>query len=164
MSLGLAGGTGDVVVGLKQQLGPVYGFDLSFIPSLSLPTGSDARSSHGYDPSFQVPWSRSLSKNWTAAGQLGLDVPTTTSGRVVTGQASIYFDRQLTALLDAYLEYAGSYPQAGSPQHLLDFGGAYKLRHQQQLDFHCGLGLSAAATSYTVGIGYSIRFQAFRAK
>ena len=164
VSPGLAGGTGDVVFGMKQQIGPVRGFDVSFIPSLSLPTGSDARTSHGYDPGFQVPWSKSLSKNWTAAGQFGLAVPTTANGRVVTGQASVYFDRQLTASLDAFLEYAGDYPQVGGPQHLLDFGGAYKLKHRQQLDFHCGFGLSAAATSYTVGVGYSVRFPvAFRA-
>ena len=162
-SAGVGGGSGDIVLGLKQQLGPVHGFDVSIIPNISLPSGSDTRSSHGYDPGFQVPLSRALTKNWTAAGQLGLASPTTLTGRVITGQASVYFDRQITAPLDAYVEYSGAYPQQGGPQHLIDFGGALKVRHRQQLDFHCGFGLSSATTAYTVGLGYSVRLPAFRA-
>ena len=60
---GVASGFGDLTVGMKQQLGPVAGFDVSLILSLSLPTGSRAFSSHGYDPSVQLPWSRALSAN-----------------------------------------------------------------------------------------------------
>jgi hypothetical protein len=51
-------GAGDLAIGVKQQvLRGVNGFDVSVVVSLSLPTGSDAISSHGYDPSLQVPWS-----------------------------------------------------------------------------------------------------------
>src|ERR1700722_16936897 len=79
-SSGITSGAGDLVLGLKQQLGPVHGFDLSFIPSLSLPTGANAISSHGYDTALQLPWSHALSKNWTAAGQFAVSWPTI-SGR-----------------------------------------------------------------------------------
>jgi len=154
-------GAGDMVIGLKQQLGPAHGFDVSLIASLSLPTGANAISSHGYDPSLQLPWSRSLSKTWTAAGQFALLDPTSSHRHDVTGQASVYFDDQLTAPWDAYLEYSGSFPERGGPQHILDFGTAYKLSTHQQLDFHCGFGLSSAAPSLLVGIGYSVRLQAF---
>jgi hypothetical protein len=48
-----ASGFGDVAVGMKQQLGPLPGgVDLSVIVALSLPTGADQISSHGY----AVPW------------------------------------------------------------------------------------------------------------
>src|ERR1700677_2127593 len=70
-------GFGDLAIGVKQQLGPTPGgFDVSLIVSLSLPTGAEAISSHGYDPFVQVPWSRALSANWTAAGMLSAYFPT----------------------------------------------------------------------------------------
>jgi hypothetical protein len=142
----------------------VRGFDVSLIPSMSLPTGASLISSHGYDAALQLPWSRSLSKNWTAAGQSAVMWPTESGRHNLTGQASAYFDRQLTAPWDAYVEYSGEFPRRGGPQHILDFGAAYKLSPHQQLDVHCGFGLSAAAPGHSIGVGYSFRLQAFRRK
>jgi hypothetical protein len=152
-------------IGFKQQLGPTHGgFDLSLIPSVSLPTGAKAISSHGYDPSVQLPWSRALTKTWTAAGMFSTAWPTQGPSRNLTGLASMYFDRQLTQPWDAYVEYSSSFPQRGGPQQQIDFGTAYKISPHQQLDFHCGFGLSATVPDHTIGIGYSIRFQAFRSR
>jgi hypothetical protein len=161
---GFADGFGDLTLGLKRQLGPAHGFDVSLIPSLSLPTGANAISSHGYDAALQLPWSRSLSKNWTAAGQFAVMWPTESGRHNLTGQASVFFDRQLTQPWDAYFEYSGAFPQRGGPQHTIDFGTAFKLSPHQQLDLHCGFALSAAVPDHTLGIGYSFRFQAFRAR
>jgi hypothetical protein len=47
-------GFGDAALGVKQQLGPLSGFDLSGILFLSLPTGAKEASSHGYDPGLSV--------------------------------------------------------------------------------------------------------------
>lgn len=159
---GSATGLGDLSLGLKQQLGPTRSFDVSLIPSVSFPTGASRISSHGYDPTVQLPWSRALSKNWTAAGMFSLAWPTEGSQRNLTGQASMYFDRQLTKSLDAYAEYSGSFPRRGGPQHTIDIGAAYKLSLHQQLDFHCNFGLSAATPDYSIGFGYSVRFQVIR--
>lgn len=161
---GFSSGASDVVLGYKQQLGPTHGFDVSVIPSLSFPTGSSGISSHGYDPSLQVPWSRSLSKNWTAAGMFSVAWPTQPSGRNTTGQASVYFDRQITNPWDAWAEYSGSFPQRGGPAHILNMGASYKPTPHQQIDFHFIYGLSAAAPDYSVGLGYSVRFQLVRVK
>ena len=96
-SSGFANGFGDLSLGLKQQLRPTRGgFDVSLIPFVSLPTGANRISSHGYDPGIQLPWSRSLTKNWTAAGMFSLMRPTEGARRNLTGQSSLYFDRQLT--------------------------------------------------------------------
>ena len=159
---GLATGLGDLTVGFKQQLGPTRGgFNLSLIPSVSLPTGASAISSHGYDPTVQLPWSHSLGKNWTVAGMFSVMWPTQGSQRNVTGQSSVFFDRQLTVPWDAYIEYSGAFPQRGGPQNLIDFGTAYKPTPHQQLDFHWTFGLSAATPDHSIGLGYSFRFQAF---
>jgi Putative MetA-pathway of phenol degradation len=162
---GLANGFADLTVGLKQQLGPTRGgFDLSLIPSVSLPTGANLISSHGYDPAAQLPWSRSLTKTWTAAGMFSLMWPTEGGRRNLEGQSSLYFDRQLTSSWDAYVEYSGVFPQRGGPEHVIDFGTAYKPTPHQQLDFHCGFGLSAASPDHSIGFGYSVRFQVIRSR
>jgi hypothetical protein len=156
---GFASGASDVVLGYKQQLGPTHGFDASIIPSLSFPSGSNRISSGGYDPFVQIPWSRALSKNWTGAGMFALMDPTQPGGRNVTGQGTLYFDRQLTSLLDAWAEYSGSFAQRGGPQNIINLGACLKPTPHQQIDFHWSYGLSAAAPDYSVGLGYSFRFQ-----
>jgi hypothetical protein len=161
---GLVDGPGDLSVGIKQQLGPIHGFDLSLIPLISFPTGASAISSHGYDPTVQLPWSRRLTKSWTVAAMFSVTWPTQEGKHNATGQASIFFDRQLTSPWDAYVEYAGGYPQRGGPQHSIDFGTAYKISPHQQIDFHAGFGLSAAVPDYTIGFGYSVRFQLIQAR
>jgi Putative MetA-pathway of phenol degradation len=162
---GFVNGFGDLTVGLKQQLGPTRGgFDVSLIPSVSFPTGARSISSQGYDPAVQLPWSRSLGMNWTAAGMFSVLWPTVGGRRNLTGQSSLYFDRQLTPTWDAYIEYSGAFPQRGGPQHVIDFGTAYKPTPYQQLDFHCGFGLSAASADHSIGFGYSVRFQVIRSR
>jgi len=168
LTSGVASGFGDVAIGVKQQLGPTHGFDVSVIAFLSVPTGANTVSSGGYDPGLQVPWSRALSANWTAAGMFSVYWPTYQSpqGRTrnVTGESTFLFDRQLTQPWDAFVEYAGDFPEVGGPRHLLHFGTALKLAKQHQIDFHVGVGLSSAAVDHIVGVGYSFRFQAIRSR
>lgn len=154
-------GFGDVAIGVKQQLGPTPGkFDVSVILFLSFPTGANGVSSGGYDPGMQVPWSRALSTNWTAAGMFSVYWPTQGRARNVTGESTFLLDRQLTKPWDAFAEYAGDFPENGGPRHLLHFGTALKITKQQQIDFHVGVGLSSAAVDHLLGIGYSFRIQA----
>jgi hypothetical protein len=159
---GAVSGFGDVTIGMKQQLGPTPGgFDISVIVFLSIPTGAHALSSHGYDPGLQLPWSRKLSANWSAAGQFAVYWPTQVDARNLTGESTFLLDRQLAKPLDAFIEYAGDFPQRGGPRHLLHFGASYKITPRQQLDLHYGIGLSSAAIDHFIGIGYSFRFHAF---
>jgi hypothetical protein len=160
ISDGVGSGFGDVAIGVKQQLGPAHGFDVSVILFLSFPTGANTVSSGGYDPGLQVPWSRAVSTNWTAAGMFSVYWPTQGRTRNVTGESTFLLDRQLTKPWDAFVEYAGDFPENGGPRHLLHFGTALKLAKQHQIDFHVGVGLSSAAVDHLIGIGYSFRFQA----
>jgi hypothetical protein len=158
--VGTISGFGDLTIGMKQQLGPERGgFDVSLVLSLSMPSGANAISSHGYDPSVQLPWSRPLSSKWTAAGMLSVYWPTVQGRRNVTGETTYLIDRQLTKSWDAFAEYAGDFPEHGGPRHLAHFGTAYKLSPHHQLDLHAGWGLSAAAVDRFVGVGYSFRYK-----
>jgi hypothetical protein len=166
-NLGMTGvfgsGFSDFAFGVKEQLGPTLGgFDVSAIVFLSFPTGARNVSSGGYDPGLQVPWSRPLSAKWTAAGMFSLYWPTQAGTRNLTGESTFLIDRQLKRPWDAFVEYAGRFPERGGPQHLLHFGTALKVTKRQQLDFHVGVGLSSAAVDHFIGIGYSFRFQGFR--
>lgn len=162
---GFGSGWGDLTLGLKQQLlASDAGFNASLVVALSFPTGASIISSHGYDPSFLLPWSHPIAKNWTAAGMFSLLWPTEGASRDLTGQASFLVDRQITGAWDAFIEYGGEYPQRGGPQHLLHTGTSYKIGSNQQLDFHLGMGLSSAAVDHYVGFGYSFQFQMLRAK
>jgi hypothetical protein len=157
---GSPSGFGDVAAGVKQQLhGLTGGFEASLVVSLSFPTGTKGISSHGYDPSFQLPWSRKLSANWTAAGMLSIYVPTEDSSHRVVGETTFLVDRQLTGPWGGFVEYAGDFPESGGPRHLQHFGTSYKITAQQQIDLHAGVGLSAASVDHLVGIGYSFCFR-----
>jgi len=160
---GVSAGFGDLAVGVKQQLGPAPGgFDVSLIVAVSLPSGARGITSNGYDPFVQLPWSRALSPNWTAAGMLSVYWPTQDGVRNVTGETTFLFDRQLTKPWDTFVEYAGDFPQQGGPRHLLHVGAAYKIGLNQQIDFHFGVGLSSDAPDHFVAAGYSFRVQVSR--
>jgi hypothetical protein len=163
--LGITGGESgwsDLAVGVKQQLGPIHGFDLSMILSLSTPTGSQAISSHGYDPSAQLPWSRSIATNWTLAGMLSVYNPTQNGQRLHTGEATFLIDHNMTKSCDVFLEYAGQFPSQGEPRHLVQLGGAFRPALHHQLDFRVGWRDSGVATERFLGVGYSFRIQLFR--
>jgi hypothetical protein len=154
-------GFGDLALGVKQQIGhTASGLDVSLIVFLSFPTGANAVSSHRYDPGLQLPWSQKISGNWTAAGMLSMYWLTQNGTRNLTGESTFLFDRQLAGPWDAFVEYAGDFPERGGPTHLLHAGTAYKLGPNQQLDLHAGAGLSRAAVDHFIGVGYSFRFQA----
>jgi hypothetical protein len=158
---GFGTGWGDLSLGLKQQLPVGYtGFEASVVNTLSFPTGANIISSHGYDPEFLLPWSHPISKNWTAAGMFSILWPTEARRRNLTGQASFLIDRQITAAWDAFIEYGGEFPQRGGPTHIVHTGTSYKITPNQQLDFHVGFGVSAAAPDHFIGIGYSLQIQA----
>ena len=163
-AMGTASGAGDVTVGMKQQFKQWHGVDYSVAPFVSLPSGSSAITSHGYDGGVQIPWSRVMSKNWTANGMLAVSWPTVAARHNATGVVTLYMDRQLTKTIDGWVEYAGIIAQRGGTQNIADFGLGYHPTPHQQIDVRYGRGMSAAAPDYFVGAGYSVRFQVYRAK
>lgn len=155
---GASSGFGDIALGVKQQLGPVAGFGVSAIFYLSMPSGASGVSSHGYDPAVQVPWTRALSANWTAGGQFAFYWPTQGGSHNFTGETAFFLGRQLTKPWDAFVEYAGDFPQRGGTRQQIHVGTAYKITPRQQIDFHFAFGVTGAAPKGYVGAGYSILF------
>ena len=156
-----ATGLADLSVGVKQQLGPIHGFDVAAMGTVSFPTGSQSVSSHGYDATLQLPWSHKLPSNWTAGGMVSVSWPTQSGQHNVTGQVTALFDRQLAKSWNGFVEYEGSFSGHGGPQHIVDFGSTYKLTDNQQVDVRGGVGLSSAAVDHYIGAGYSFRFSLY---
>ena len=63
-------GFGDLLIGVKQGLGEVAGFDLAVVPAVTFPTGLTRWSSGGIDPQLEFPWQRELLRLWSISGTL----------------------------------------------------------------------------------------------
>jgi hypothetical protein len=151
-------GFGDMALGLKQQLGPLPGgFELSVIAAVSLPTGAAEVSSHGFDPFIKFPWSRDLKAGWSIGGMQSLFWNTDGARRNGLWEPTFYLEKEITKQWDAFVEYAGDYPQRGGPREIAHFGTAYRITPRQQVDFHFGFGLSREAPSRFFAVGYSFR-------
>lgn len=155
---GPGSGVGDLVIGVKQQLGPIARFNVSATLFVSVPTGAANVSSGGYDPGIQVAWSGGLSSKWTLAGMFSLFAPTQTNQRNLTGESTLLVDRQLTRNWSTFGEYVGDFPERGGSRQLLHFGTALRVTNNQQLDFHIGIGITTAAADRLIGFGYSFYF------
>jgi hypothetical protein len=152
-------GFGDVSVGVKQQIGPLPGgFDLAIIAALSLPTGAQNQSSHGYDPFLKLPWSRELGRGWSTGGMFSTFWYTEDRRRRFLWEPTLYIERQLTREWDAFVEYGGDYPTHAESRQVLHVGTAYKIKPHHQIDFHFGFGLSHATPQHFIAAGYSFRF------
>jgi hypothetical protein len=154
----IASGFGDIALGMKQQLGPLPGgFDLSVIAALSLPTGADRVSSHGFDPFVKLPWSKDLKAGWSIGGMQSIFWNTEDGKRNLTGEQTFYIEKELMKAWDAFAEYAGDFAQWGGSKQIAHLGTAYRITPRQQVDFHYGFGLSHAAPRQFFAVGYSFR-------
>jgi hypothetical protein len=89
-------GFDDLLIGAKQKIGNVAGFDLAFVPALSLPTGSQARSSHGFDPDFEVPWHHQLVRGWDISGTIGVFYLTDNDHHKKLGENQVELEKEIS--------------------------------------------------------------------
>jgi hypothetical protein len=153
-------GTGfdDIALGIKQQIGPLRGgFELSVIAGTTLPTGASRISSHGYDPFVKFPWAKELKAGWSIGGMQSIFWQTEDGQRNGVWEPTFYLEKELTKPWDAFVEYAGDFAQRGGPKEIAHFGSAYRVTERHQVDFHFGVGLSAAAPDRFFAFGYSFR-------
>jgi hypothetical protein len=151
-------GFDDVSFGVKEQIGPLPGkIDLAVIVFVSFPTGSSARSTHGFDPVVKLPWSRELKHGWSFGGMQSLFYQTEDGRRNPLWEPTFYLEREITKRADWFVEYGGDFPRAGGSSQVIHCGAAYRVTPKQQIDLHFGFGLSSAAPKFFVGAGYSFQ-------
>jgi hypothetical protein len=152
-------GFSDVAPALKWQISPIPGkVDLSAVFGVALPTGSASIAGRGAQPYLQFPWSWELHGGWGLSGMFTEFIrPSEPTSKLVT-EATFVIEKKVTERASLFVEYVGDYPVNGSPAHLMNSGGLYRLTPTQQVDFHVAVGLNHNAPSYIVGVGYSVRF------
>lgn len=152
-------GFSNLTPALKWQLGPLPGkIDLSLTAGAGLPTGTTRLTGPGTQPYVQLPWSRELGGGWGLSGMLTAFFFPERPRSSVTTEPAFVIEKEIGDRSNLFIEYVGDYPSHGSPSHLLNSGGAYRITPKQQIDFHIGAGLNRAAPSYFIGVGYSLRF------
>jgi hypothetical protein len=149
---------GDTYLGFKQELGKRGGtYAFSMIPAVTLPTGGSDVSSDRVDPEFVLTWSRELGPQWSVGGIVGYAWATEEDERNGILFPTLSFARSLSDRVGTFFEYAAEFPERGGDAHLFHHGYTYALSPVRQLDFHVGVGLSAAAPDFFIAAGYSFR-------
>jgi hypothetical protein len=149
-------GFGDLLIGVKQGLGEVAGFDIAVVPAVTFPTGAAGWSSGGIDPQLEFPWQRELSRSWSISGTVGVFDLTENGRRKPIGECQVEWEREIGERNDAFVEFQG-FDGVGPANHSLQIGGGHKLNPNQRLDYFVVVGLSRSAPNFAAGIGFSFR-------
>ena len=137
-----------ISLGLKRQLGPVRGFDVSVIAAVSL---------RALDPFLKVPWSREIGHGWSIGGMQSVFWLTENGRRHLTFEPTFVLERELSRPAYVFAEYGADYRQRGGSRQTAHFGAAYRIGSKNQVDFHFGFGLSPMTPDRFVAVGYSFR-------
>lgn len=152
-------GWGDTYLGFKYQIGPLPGdIGLSIIPAVFAPTGDNGYTSDAWDPEVKICYSKDIDEVFSIAGMSYFSLPTENGERNWAYQQTATFNMGVTNKVGAFIEYAGSAFESGTPEHLLHQGFTYLLNNNNLLDVHYGLGVNEAATGDFLAAGWSVRF------
>lgn len=159
-------GAGDAEVGAKLRLTSESGLrpEIAFLAGASLPVGSAGVSSERVDPAFRFSVAHTLSDRLALGYNLGMvwDSDSDETGNRATLSNYLYtlslgvgLTERLGSFIEVFGEMGASAP--GPPAHSLDGGFTYLVRPNLQFDVSAGVGLSAAAEDWFVGLGFSVR-------
>ncbi len=155
-SAGVRGFTG-VTPAAKWELQDLPdGLQVSLVAGVGLPTGASANGSDRTKPYIQIPWSQEIGGDFSLHGMLTETfIPDAASDRLFEGTLSL--ERELGEAADVFVEYVGDYPRGETASQVLNFGGAWRFAHTQQIDFHAGFGFNRQSPRSYFGLGYSFR-------
>jgi len=155
-------GATDMSIGFKAPLLKQRGLipNLSIIPALSLPTGTNSKSTGDVDPEVRLAWNYAITEKLAAYGVGLAGGISDDKGRFFQAGASLATVYQFTKSMSGFVEYYGLYPSARDTdcQHNIDFGPVILVNKDFQIDFRVGFGLNKEAPDYFAGIGFCYRF------
>lgn len=137
---------------------------LGVLAHVSVPTGADALSSNGVEPSFKVLTDWELPADFSLGTNYGLDVPVRDAAgdkfaRFLYAAALNHPTPFLKDRMRVFVEAAGALPlkRNKAMEHTFDTGLAFFITPDIQLDTFVQLGLTAAAPGVQTGLGLSWR-------
>jgi len=153
-SEGPVSGFTDAGFGLKVEIGDFKGWSLGVIASMGLPTGDEATSAGGMEPSLILAAGRDLSEAWTVGTQASIVRPAE-GGGVVVG-STLVAGRMLTHRVGAFVEIAAEREPGARASALVHAGLTFLISPTLQLDLHAARRGSAPVR--ILGLGLSTRF------
>jgi hypothetical protein len=161
-------GRSDVEIGAKVKVVDVAraGFELSVLPILSLPIGSSAFSSGGYDPAVEIAWTQSLPRDFNLSGNVTAASISEARRRFTQHILTVSVDRDMAAGWNCFAEAfrASSFERVGTPVWIVDAGATHRIGRQVQFDVSAGRGVTAVAPDWFVSAGISLRGMITRAR
>ncbi len=122
-------GRSDVEVGAKLKLleSARTGFELSVLPIVSLPIGSSAFTSGGYDPTVEMAWAQSLPRGFSLSGNVTAASVSEDDHRFTQHILTVSVDRDLAAGWNGFAEAfrASSFERDGDAVWIVDAGATH---------------------------------------
>jgi hypothetical protein len=134
--------------------------NVSMVPSLSLPVGTDTKTSGDVDPTFELAWNYPITSKLTINGVGSIASISDSEGRFAQASGSFAGCYAITDKLSFFVEYFGIYPNTrhSDCQHDIDLGPVILITDNIQLDFAVGMGLNEEAPDFFTNMGVSFRF------
>lgn len=135
------------------------GFGLGLIPGLSMPIGSSAFTSGGYDPALSVVWDRSMPHGFDASGVVSVASLTDHGARFTQTLAGVSFGRDFRRGWSGFwdLTVFSALTHGGASASFADAGVQHHLGRNAQFDVSLGHRLHGAAPEWVVTAGLAIR-------
>ncbi len=156
LDAGLVDGYTDVGVGAKVELGTIAAWDVGAIASVALPTGSSDTSTGSAEPLLILAAGRGLGDDWSLGVQASTAWLDEADGFAVG--STLVAGRAVTENVGSFLEIAVDRAPGSSAATVLHGGFTFSLSPTLQLDLHGLAGLTDAAPTHAVGVGFSTRF------
>ncbi len=154
---GVRGFTGVTPAAKWEFQGLPDGLQVSLVAGAGLPTGSASSGGDRTKPYIQIPWSQEIGGDFSLHGMLTQTwIAGVTNGSLF--EETLSLERELGEAVDMFVEYVGDYPKGEIASQVLNFGGAWRFTHTQQIDFHAGFGFNQKSPKSYLGLGYSFRF------
>jgi hypothetical protein len=156
-----ASGVSDLELAIKYKLldQEHAGIDLAVIPLVSVPAGSDAFTSGGYDPTLKLTWGRDLPRGFSLGGNIIVSSLTEEGARFTQTAVSASASHAIGAGWSGFWELYGAsaLTRDGHRAWLVDTGMSHLLGANAQIDISVGHGLTADAPDWFIGAGFAIR-------
>lgn len=154
-------GRSDVQLGAKWRVfdRPWRCLAVALEPVVSLPAGSAAFTSAGYDPTVKVIVDASLPRGLSLSANFVVSAPTEDHHRFAERDVSGSLGYPIGSRWSGFAELfrASSLARGGPSAWILDAGAARPIGTRAQLDVIGGVGLSAAAPDWFIGAGFALR-------
>jgi hypothetical protein len=154
-------GISDLELSLKYKFADQEhaGLDMAIIPLVSMPIGSDAFTTGGYDPTVKLSLARDLPRGFSIGGNVIVSSVTEDGTRFTQTSVTTSLSHALGHNWNGFWELYGAnkLSRDGGRAWLFDTGVTHTFGENLQIDVSMGRGLTHDAPDWFIGAGFAIR-------